>query len=160
MIRETGRVIKAEQGHIWVETSVKSTCSSCAAKANCGTSAIADAVAGKTLVNKVRNELNAKVGNRVEIGIPEETLVSGAFLIYLLPLFTALASALACQFWLQKFVLVSEAGIILATLLGGVAGFGFARWRLGRTQAASLHPKLLRVLPESLVETSDPTSLT
>ena len=50
MIKETGRVVKRDQGDIWVETSVKSTCNTCAAKANCGTSAIADAVAGKTVV--------------------------------------------------------------------------------------------------------------
>ena len=79
MIKELGRVIIVDGEFAWVETSVKSSCSSCAAKSNCGTSAIAEAVAGKTVVNKVKNDLAVEVGDWVEIGIEEDTLLAGAF---------------------------------------------------------------------------------
>jgi len=150
MIRETGTVIKRDDIHIWVETSVKSTCSTCSAKSHCGTSAVASAVAGKTLVNRVENKLDAQVGDRVEIGVPEETLLSGAFFLYLFPLLLAIASALAGQFWLSRFIEVTEGIIILLTLLGGGTGFYLAKLRLAKESESGLQPKLLKVLPSDI----------
>ena len=150
MIKETGTVVKCDETYAWVETSIKSTCNTCAAKTNCGTSAIASAVAGKTLVNKVVNQLEAEVGDTVEIGVPEETLLSGSFYLYILPLFTAIAAALACQFWLSRFVEVGEGLVILSTFLGGALGFYFSRIKLAKEQESSLLPILLKVLPANL----------
>lgn len=150
MIKELGRVIKAEDQFIWVETSVKSSCSTCAAKSNCGTSAIAEAVAGKTVVNKVKNTENAKLDDQVEIGIPEETLLTGAFYLYLLPLVFAISGALVSQFWLSKFIVVSEGIVILATLVAGGLGFSVARYLIARQDQSLLEVKLLRIVNESI----------
>jgi len=145
MIKETGTVIRAQEGYIWVETSVKSTCSSCAAKSNCGTSAIAEAVAGKTVVNKVKNNQGACVGDSVEIGIPEETLLLGSFYIYMLPLITAILFALAGSLWLPRFIGVGEGLIILLTLIGGLCGFVIAKLKLAGSQV-EVEPQLLKVV--------------
>lgn len=146
MIKEQGVVIDVKEQFIWVETSVKSSCSSCAAKSNCGTGAIARSVAGKTVVNVVENHLNAKNGDLVEIGIDEDTLLSGAFYLYILPLVTAMAAAFSAQFWLANIVTINEPFVILITLLGGFIGFRYARYRFAKLDESTLNAKLLKVL--------------
>lgn len=146
MIKEVGTVVKVEDGMAWVETKVTSTCNACSAKSNCGTSSIAKAFGDKSVINEVANELEAKVGEQVEIGIPEESLVSGAFLVYLLPLITAIAAALTASFWLTRFIQVSEPVLILLTGLGGWLGFFIARKRVASNEN-NFQVTMLRIVP-------------
>lgn len=145
MIKELGQVVQLDEQYIWVETAIKSTCSSCAAKSNCGTSSVAEAFAGKSVINKVRNHLNAKLHDQVEIGIPEESLIQGAFWVYLAPLIGALSFALGAEYWLSRFILVAEWQIILVTLLGGTLGFTFAKYKLGQDDPERYQPELLAI---------------
>ena len=149
MIIETGQVIRTQDGYIWVETSVKSTCNTCAAKANCGTGAIADAIAGKTLVNKVLNDKAAKVGDAVEIGIPEETLLLGSFYLYVLPLISAVIFALLGSIWLTRFIDLGEGFTILLTFIGGGLGFYYAKFKL-KEDRIEAEPKLVKVLTSGI----------
>jgi sigma-E factor negative regulatory protein RseC len=149
MIKETGKVIQKNETTIWVETAIKSTCKTCAAKSNCGTSAVAEAFAGKSMVNEVENILDAKLNDQVEIGIPEDTLLSGAFLIYMVPLLTALLANIVGQNWLTRFVDVNEPILILFTLSGGWMGFWFARIRLAAKEKQGLEPQLLKIMPST-----------
>lgn len=150
MIKEQGVVVKLDAAFAFVETSVKSTCSSCAAKSNCGTSAVASAVAGKTVVNKVKNDLGAKVGDTVEIGIAEETILTGAFYLYILPLVTAMLAAFVTQYGLSKVIAVTEVGIIGATFIGGAIGFKYAKYKLDKGSEQELLPELLQIFPATL----------
>ncbi len=148
MIKEIGTVVQQDNQKIWVETAIKSTCKTCAAKSNCGTSAIAEAFTGKSVINEVKNTLDAKVGDQVEIGIPEESLLQGAFWIYLVPIFMALIFCLTTQYWLSMFVAVSEGVTILATFLGGFIGFKWAKYSVGNTTEDKYLPQLLAIKPE------------
>lgn len=150
MIKEVGEVVQIEGEDIWVKTQVTSTCNSCAAKSNCGTSSIAKAFGDKSVVNKVKNELGAEVGDQVEIGIPEHSLVQGAFLLYLLPLLAAIFFALIGQFWLSRFILVSEPLLIVLTFVGGGVGLLAARFLINRTDVEQYQVQLLRVLPAQI----------
>lgn len=150
MIKEQGLVVKAEQGFIWVETQVTSTCQTCNAKANCGTSTIASAMTSKTVINRAENQLGACVGDRVEIGIPEQSLVSGAFWVYILPLLVAILFASLGQLWLPMFIDVAEWAVILLAFAGGFVGFKIAKWRIATYDSEVLEPKLLKLLPESI----------
>ncbi len=155
MIKETGQVIKVEDNKIFVETAIKSTCKTCAAKPNCGTSSIAEAFAGKSVINEVENDLGAQLSDLVEIGIPEETLVKGAFTIYMLPLLTMMISIGVTQFWLSRFIDIGEPQVILAAFIGGFAGFWFAQKKLSLAEPEALQPKLLRIIPN---QTASPKS--
>ncbi|MUH72556.1 SoxR reducing system RseC family protein [Psychrosphaera haliotis] len=148
MIKELGIVVEKDQDSIWVETAVKSTCKTCAAKSNCGTSAVAEAFAGKSVINKVANSLNAQVGDQVEIGIPEESLIQGAFWIYLTPIFSALFFCLVTQYWLTEFMEINEGLVILSTFLGGYLGFVVARKKLSSSPSDKYLPQLLSIRPE------------
>lgn len=142
--------MQLDDEYIWVETAIKSTCKTCSAKSNCGTSTIAEAFAGKSVINKVKNSLNATLDDQVEIGIPEERLIEGAFWVYILPILTALFTCLVAQYWLSRFIQVSEWMIIIATLLGGALGFLFAKKRLSNDDDDKYQPELLKVFPTTI----------
>lgn len=146
MIKERGQVVQIDEQFIWVETAIKSTCSSCAAKSNCGTSSVAEAFAGKSVINKVRNHLKAQLHDQVEIGIPEESLIQGAFWVYLAPLISAILFALGAEYWLSRFIDIAEWQVIIVTILGGAVGFGLAKYKLKSDGPERYEPQLLEVL--------------
>lgn len=150
MIKEVGHIVKLEDQVAWVETQVTSTCNACAAKTNCGTSSIAKAFGDKSVVNQVINDKGAKLGDRVEIGIPEESLITGAFLIYLLPLVTAVISALIAEFWLSQLITMSEPLLILLTFVGGWLGLLIAKRAIKRADDEKYQVLLLAVLPDDI----------
>ena len=148
MIKETGQVVKQSEEVIWVETQVTSACTSCAAKANCGTSAIASSMSNKAIINKVANTQDAKVGDWVEIGIPESSFLQASFLLYILPLLFALAFAVISQLWLSQFIEVKEWLVILMTFIGGATGFLVSRNKISRSELEQQQPQLISVLDE------------
>lgn len=97
MISETGRVVAIEPDALWVETLRASTCGSCAARKGCG----------HGLLNRIRDGQrglvrvlpgayqpgHCRVNDQVRIGIPEEVILRGSFVVYMLPLVAMLAAA-------------------------------------------------------------------
>ena len=150
MIKEVGTVVKLEGDIAWVETKVTSTCNACSAKSNCGTSSIAKAFGDKSVVNPVLNAQQAQLGDRVEIGIPENNLVVGAALVYLLPLLCALTVALTLEFWLIQFIEINEPLLILLTFAGGALGFGIAKYKVNAAESGEYKAQLLNVLPSAI----------
>ncbi len=150
MIKEVGQVVKVDGDLIWVETKVTSTCNACAAKSNCGTSSIAKAFGDKSVVNQVVNDKGAELGDKVEVGIPEESLITGAFLVYLLPLVSAVIFALVSQFWLSQFIDISEPILIVLTFFGGFIGFLIAKHKIRKADDEEYRVRLLQVLPDEI----------
>lgn len=150
MIKEVGHIVKLEGEIAWVETQVISTCNACTAKNNCGTSSIAKAFGDKSVVNQVVNDKGAVLGSRVQIGIPEESLVTGALLVYLLPLVTAVITALISEFWLSQLITMSEPILILITFVGGWLGLLLAKRVIKRADEEKYRVRLLQVLPENI----------
>ncbi|MDG2501640.1 MAG: SoxR reducing system RseC family protein [Porticoccaceae bacterium] len=96
MILETGTVVAVEADSLWVETIQRSTCEACAAEKGCGQRVLSK-LTGKT--NRIRvlfdSQSSKKVspGQSVTIGIPEDVIVSGSILVYLLPVVSAVIGA-------------------------------------------------------------------
>lgn len=118
MIYETGRVIAVESDSLWVETIRSSTCNSCSAQKGCG-HGILNKVANSRrsyvralLVDRSADDFH--IDDEVEISIPEQVLVGGALLVYLLPLLSMLAGALLLAQWFTSDVV---------QFIGAVAGF-------------------------------------
>ncbi len=118
MIKETGRVVAIETDCLWVETIRQSTCNSCSVQKGCGHGMLNKMAPGR--LNHMRVLLRDQpsshfsVDDEVEISIPEQVLVTGAMLVYLLPLVTLLmGTILASQFWQGD----------LPAFLGAVGGF-------------------------------------
>lgn len=87
IIEESGRVIAVDGEHAWVVTERQTACGNCAANKGCGTGIIARAFSsGRQIRIRVRNVVNAAVGDEVVLGIDDSMVLRGSILMYLLPL--------------------------------------------------------------------------
>jgi sigma-E factor negative regulatory protein RseC len=130
MIVETGTVVAIEADSLWVETIQKTACEVCVAQKGCGTRVLSK-LTGKT--NRIRVLLNQhsssviSLGQDVSIAIPEDVIVKGSLLVYLLPVVSAVSGA-----WLAG----SESDI--SSILGALAGLLLGGW------VVNLHSKKTR----------------
>ena len=87
MITENAIVVSIEKNETWIETQRQSACGQCSANKGCGTSVLSKVIGNKLSTMKAINKINAQVGDEVIVGINEGSLLKGAFMTYLLPLF-------------------------------------------------------------------------
>ncbi|BDH44874.1 SoxR reducing system protein RseC [Salmonella enterica subsp. enterica serovar Choleraesuis] len=141
MIREWGTVFEWRDGVALVSCDVKSSCSSCASRSGCGT----------RLLNKLgpQNEHHIQVswpeplqvGQKVELGITERSLLSSALLVYMLPL-----AGLFIMGGLFQALFSSDIAAFCGALLGGVGGFLVARgWAAKFSKQSAWQPVILSV---------------
>ena len=115
MIEETGRVVAVEKDAVWVESIRRAACKSCAARKGCGQSALAKLGQQKKNHVKALNTLtNLHVGDSVVIGVPEDVVVRGTFIAYLMPLLLMLVAAVVAE------SLVSSDLIVSVSSMGGL----------------------------------------
>jgi sigma-E factor negative regulatory protein RseC len=148
MLTETGRVVAVDSDSLWVETIRQSSCGSCAAQKGCGHSLINRFTDGKrsyirVLPGKLAPAACA-VDDQVKISIPEEVIVRGSLLVYMLPLATMLAGAATAA----GFFSGNQDFLALLGAVGGfIAGICVVRWHAWRHRDdASLQPTLVEVV--------------
>jgi sigma-E factor negative regulatory protein RseC len=148
MLTETGRVVGIEADGLWVETIRRSTCGTCAAQKGCGHGLLHRISEGKRGYIRVLPGEGGieryRVDDQVLISIPEDVILRGSFIAYVLPLVTMLIGALTAERWLpgnEDFVAVLGAA-------GGLAlGFALVRWHSTRYRCdPNFQPVLLKVL--------------
>ena len=148
MITETGRVVAIESDSLWVETIQKSTCGSCAAQKGCGQSVLARLMGHTSYIRVLlqgRSPEDFRLGQEVDIGVPESLVVRGSLFVYLVPLMFMLLGAGLGDSWAQ-----SDAWSAFGALLGLVVGGLLVRWRADRSRRdPRLQPVLLDA-PEPL----------
>ena len=119
MLTETGRVVALDADAIWVETIRLSTCGACAAQKACGHGLLNQASAGKRGYVRVLAGTQAienyQINDQVLISIPEEIILRGSFIAYLLPVVLMLFGAAGS-------VKLFPGGADVLALLGAVAG--------------------------------------
>ncbi|HKM37299.1 MAG TPA: SoxR reducing system RseC family protein [Thiopseudomonas sp.] len=142
MIEEPGVVISVAADGVWVATQRKTTCGSCAAKAACGQGLLNSLSADKKPHTvKVRSDLQLREGDQVTLGISEDSLVRGAFLVYIVPLLLMFAAALAVNTFN-----VAEPWVIFAAALGFLGGAVWVRFYSARyLDEAAMQPVVLKV---------------
>jgi len=94
MLEQTATVKAVQHGRLLLEVIPQSTCGSCSVKSGCGTSVLASSVGQKVVRFELDNTLDAVVGDRVVIGVPENAVVGGSLLMYLVPLLVMFAFAM------------------------------------------------------------------
>ncbi|WP_339725191.1 SoxR reducing system RseC family protein [uncultured Paraglaciecola sp.] len=151
MIEEIGVISAIEQHNnqqvVMVETQIKSTCGSCEAQSNCGTGAIAKVFAKKREMLRFQlNEL-VEVGQKVSLGIPEESLLKASAIVYCLPLFALILSALVGQTLLPLIGLMAEAWLVLFSTICSYLTFKFVRRYLNNADQGDFYPRILKVFP-------------
>lgn len=125
MITQQVKVVSCDDKTVWLEAERQSTCSGCRLKQGCGTGLLENHVGKRFSQISVEKNNEFSIGQEVKLAIPEERLLQGALLMYILPLlllfvFSALAQLLA----------LNEAVEIIAGLSGLLLGFYWVRTRL------------------------------
>lgn len=154
MIEEIGTVTAVEDGHIWVETQIKSTCGACAANDNCGTGVVAKAFAPKKDVLMLPCSEHAEIGQQVKIGIPENHLLSASALVYMLPLVVLVFSTLLFQSLVNKAALESELWVITGAALSTFLSFVWVKRTVSVDKTQKYQPRLIALLsmPEEQIQ--------
>lgn len=141
MIEETGRVVAVENGAVWVESIRRAACKSCAARKGCGQSALAKLGQQKKNHVKALNNLNLQVGDSVVIGVPEDIVVKGTFIAYLMPLLLMLVAAVVAESLSSSDLVVS-----MSSIAGLLVGFGMVRLHFLRIRGDQRYqPLVLRL---------------
>ncbi|WP_163835049.1 SoxR reducing system RseC family protein [Spartinivicinus ruber] len=161
MVEEHGIVTAIDNdGRAWVETNRQSVCGQCSANKGCGHQLLnklqSSRQAAIVASVKVRSQYSLQVGDTVVIGIPENTLVKGSLLVYLLPLVFML---FIC--WLLKWQGYQEQVTILLGFVSLFSSFYLLRNIINKSSfQQSLEPCVLKVLvPIQNTETTIVTSL-
>lgn len=154
MIEEVGVICAIEQHDsqqvVLVETQIKSTCGSCEAQSNCGTGAIAKALASKRETLRFRLNEMVEVGQKVSLGIPEENLLKASAIVYCLPLFALVLAALVGQYILPLVGLMAEGWLILFCALCTYCTFMIVRRFLSKSDQGDFYPRILKVYPSEI----------
>lgn len=143
MIEEQGQVVACEADAVWVETIRRSTCGSCSARAGCGQALLQKIGPGRRRGRiRVLCSEPLRVGEQVLIGVPEQAVLRGSLLVYLLPLLGLFAAAL-----LGEAAGLAEPWLILLAAGGLAGGMWLARLLAQRSSGTEvLQPRVLRRL--------------
>lgn len=143
MIEESGTVLATEQGYAEVETIRTSSCTACRARHACGHHAIAQVSASNRMRMRAIDPLQVSVGQKVVIGIPEDTLLQASLWMYMVPLLGLVLGAVLPVLWAG-----GSLSFLLLSLMGFIAGLGFAKHK-AKQQASNpdFYPKVLRIEP-------------
>ncbi len=148
MIEEVATVISIEADMAVIEVEKTSSCNSCQSKGVCGTSSLAGLFNFQSPQIKVNNSLNARTGDRVLVGIQENTLVAGSFILYIVPLLMLLLFAVAASLLEPVFpTLDQELLQTIAGLAGLAVGLFFVRQQSSRLFEGKRNAFMVKILP-------------
>ncbi|MBD2811787.1 SoxR-reducing system protein RseC [Xenorhabdus sp. Vera] len=122
MVKEWATVVRWQKGRALLRYVSSSGCGSCQAKATCG-SYLLEKI-GPESIHQLELEISQPLqpGQKVEVGIPESSLLRSAMLVYLTPLLGLFLGSTLFQFWTSD-----QLWICLGGIGGGFAGFLIAR---------------------------------
>lgn len=158
MLIETGRVVAVDQEAIWVETIRQSTCGSCAANKGCGHGLLNRIADGRTGYVRVLSggvcPGRCAIDDQVRIGIPEQVILQGSAVVYMLPLLLMLAGAATGAGLLPG---PAEPVAVGGAVAGLLLGFALVRWHARRHRDdPALQPVLLGILERATLPVHAP----
>lgn len=125
MIEQKATVINRDEHQVWVQAERQSTCGQCQARKGCGTGMLAKHVGKRFSTLSVATDESVEIGQEVTVAIPEQALLSGAFMMYILPLLLLFVAAA-----LVRMAGGGELFELMAGMTGLIAGFYFVKQRL------------------------------
>lgn len=155
MIEESATVVRVEGPVAWVRADRRSGCSACAG-GGCGVGVLARVLGGRPTLLQVRNDVDARAGERVTLAVEERALVRAAGLLYGAPLAALVAGAVAGR-WVGGVISIVPAE--LGSVVGGFLGLGVSLWWVrghlaGTAARGPFQPRLTRRLgPEKAIYT-------
>jgi len=124
VLTETGRVVAVEGSTVWIETIRQSVCGTCVAQKGCGHGLLNQLGDGRRSYLQLSSSSfpgdTFSVDDQVSIGIPEQLMLQGSFVVYLLPLLTMLLAAAVSSVLAPQLADVATIAGAMAGLLFGV----------------------------------------
>ncbi|HAS8424952.1 TPA: transcriptional regulator [Vibrio vulnificus] len=129
----------------------QTSCSSCSSQKSCGTGVVSKAFGNKSLLWHLETQRRLYVGQVVEIGIPEQSLLQSAMLVYLLPIVAMLLGALFGHLVLSPWLEMGEGAVVLTSMLFAFIGILLAK-KLAQPleQKSAAQVELMRVFGEPI----------
>ncbi|MDC0361589.1 SoxR reducing system RseC family protein [Halioglobus sp.] len=145
MLTENGRVIAVEPGGLWVETVRRSTCGACSAQKGCGHGILNRMTDGKRGYIRVlpgeQSIQDYRVDDEVRFSIPEEVILRGSIVAYLVPIVGLLVGATGAAAWLPQ---IENSAALLGAVGGFIFGLGLVRWHAVRHHDDPAYQPLLQ----------------
>ncbi len=149
MIEEQAQVIEIKGNKLFLQAQTQSSCGSCAVSKGCGTSLLAKVVGRKFTYFQAENNINARVGDTVVVGIAEDALLKGSVMMYVLPIMCMLVSALLADYLLTSASHFRDLMIAASSIMGLVFGSIMSKWYFNRQSNVQLfEPVVLRKIIE------------
>lgn len=144
IVRTGGTVQRVEDNSAWVAVDSQAGCAGCSAKKDCGASSL---LMGTPEI-KMKNALGAQAGQRIEIGMRADAVVSASALLFLLPV-ALFFVGLAVGYWLAPMLgFASEqwSGMLFGLIGLGVASAVIYMVSLRLKKQPHYEPVMLRIL--------------
>jgi len=149
MIEEQAQVIAVKGDRLILQAQTQSACGSCSASQGCGTSLLSKVIGRKFTRFQAENNVNAMVGDVVVVGIPEDALLKGSLVMYIVPVFAMLIFALLADFFLLAATQSRDLMIAISAIIGLIFGSLLSRWYFQRRSSIQLFsPVILRKIIE------------
>ncbi|MEZ8742521.1 SoxR reducing system RseC family protein [Photobacterium swingsii] len=147
MMRSLATVIAVDSSGITVSCQQQTSCGHCASRDSCGTGIVSKAIPGRAHQINIETQEQVAVGDVVEIGLAEQSMLSSALLVYLLPLLFLIAGTIVGQWVFVDLAAGSELGVIALAGASAALGLAIARYVAKRIEGQSAYtPSLIRVL--------------
>ena len=117
MLEQNATVIDIENGQLVLETRPQSTCQSCSVNKGCGTAVLSKSVGQKVIHFRLDNTIGARKGDTVVLGLPENAVLKGSAILYLLPLLVMIATAVIADLSMAADADNRDLAIALLSLL-------------------------------------------
>jgi len=135
-------VVSVEESYAIVQPDGSNGCGQCNGK-GCGASKLSRLLCNKPRQFRVKNSIEATVGDAVIVSIAEGAILRGIGLVYLLPLILLVLGGMLGSGWSQQTE-QSDSYAAVGALCGLVAGFGFVKWNAIRQTESQFQPYIAR----------------
>ena len=141
MVEEIATVVATAPGGVWLTTTPSGTCNACQVSDDCGTGIVTKALTPRRQRFFLSTELPLLAGEQVRIGVAEQSLLTAAALVYLMPLLFLIIAAL-----IATLAALPEVLVMLLSFSGAALGFYLAR-SYGQRHNSGGQIQILAVLP-------------
>jgi len=145
MIEEQAEVVAINGDQLVLQAQTQSACGSCSASQGCGTSLLSKVVGRKFTRFQAINNVNARVGDFVVVGIPEDALLKGSLVMYVVPVFAMMIFAILADISFVESLQHRDLMIAVSAIMGLLSGSLLSRWYFQRRSSVQFFsPVILR----------------
>ncbi|MCG7499065.1 SoxR reducing system RseC family protein [Vibrio sp. Of7-15] len=118
MMTALATVLRVDSQRVTVGCQQETSCGHCSSRSSCGTGIVSKALPGKEHQWQLTTDTKLHVGELVEIGLPEKSVLQSALVVYMVPLLFLILGAGISEALFSGNELITIATSVLFTGLG------------------------------------------